>query len=365
VWFWYMNNHRGWRVRGTALDGPIWVFVAIVMVSCRFSIYPYASLLQLGQVLMFVAIYYLIVNLFDRRYQFRFCVLIVVIGTALSLLGIGQYLFGLDQWWWNNKTYLSSTFVNHSHFAGFLEMTLAVALGILLGLSREDVTSIFQLKVWRGLLAIALGIMMTAFLLTQSRGGWIALAVAGLIFTTVVSRERDTAKWILPVYAVVLVLVVAFLGIGEDRVAQRLHSITTNRKSSFITGRVQAWEASLKIIRDHPVTGTGIGTFVWAFPRYRPDGIVSRYHYAHNDYLQMATETGLLIIPVMLWGIIVLLRKGMGGGPPGEHRLQKLMRLGCGLGALALMLHGLVDFNFHIPANMLVFVGLNGLIARS
>ena len=152
LWCWRMNNRSGWRLKGTALDAPVWLFVALAGVSTYFSIYPYASLLALAQVLGCVAGYYLAVNGLDRQRRMQFFIVIILAGTALSLLGIGQSLLHLNNSWWSNRHWLSATFVNHNHFAGFLEMAMALALGFLLGLGREDVNSAFELKKWRFLI---------------------------------------------------------------------------------------------------------------------------------------------------------------------------------------------------------------------
>lgn len=361
LWCWRMNNRSGWRLKGTPLDGPIWAFVTLAGVSTYVSIYPYASILALAQILASVAAYYLAAHCLDGPHRTQFHIMIIVIGSGLSLLGVGQSLFELNHSWWNNPHYLSATFVNHSHFAGFLEMAMALAIGLLLGLEREDVDSSFDLTKWRFMLIGSLGLMGTAFLMSQSRGGWGAFAAALVCGSVVLTRRRLLPSWTLWTFIGGLLFFILFLGLGEDRIAYRLHTFEAGRESDLFTGRVEIWEPGLRMAADHPWTGTGIGTFRWAFPRYRPDGFTVTYHHAHNDYLQIATEAGLLALPVMLWGIIILLRRGL-SRQKGEHRLQEMTRWGAGVGLLSLMLHGLVDFNFHIPANALVFACLAGTV---
>ncbi len=363
LWLWQMNNHDGWHFRPTKLDAPIWLFVGLAVVSCVPSIYKYDSLLSIFRLLTCVIVYYLVVNHFDRRLQLRFAALIVAIGAALSLLGIGQYFFGLDHSWWSNPRYLSATYVSHAHFAGYLEMALALNLGLLLGMNRQETASAFHLAKWRVLLSLSFVSMLTAFVLTQSRGGWIVFAVACIIGISLLVKNKSISKGSLPVFAAFLVLFIVFIGFGADRVAYRLHTIEMSEESTLMKGRIEVWERCIDMIKDRPVTGTGIGTFVWAFPKYRPEGFAVRYHYAHNDYIQMITEMGILVIPVLLWGIFALLRKGLRRDPKDTH-LTGMLRFGCAIGILSLMLHGLVDFNFHIPANMLMFVCLAGIVMR-
>ena len=109
-------------------------------------------------------------------------------------------------------------------------------------------------------------------------------------------------------------------------------------------------------MKDNPYFGVGIGNYVWAFTRYRPEPLYNlRVHYAHNDYLHVAAELGVLGPIIMIWMIFTILLRGFtNAGSP--------LVLGLTTGALSLTLHGLVDFNFHIPANALLFIVFAGMI---
>jgi len=363
LWLWRMNNKSGWKFKPTKLDGPIWIFVVLAVISAVFSIYKYASMLELLRLLTYVAVYYLAVNHFDRRLQLRFFVLIIVMGAALSLLGIGQYFFGLDHWWWSDRTYLSATYVGHAHFAGYLEMVIALNCGLLFGLNKEDTVSSFQLAKWRLLLIAALGLMLTAFILTQSRGGWFALAIASVVLFVVLATRKLLSKGAVPIFVLGLIFFVGFLAMGEDRTSNRLQTIEISEEGRFFKARPKVWGSSIDIVKANPVIGTGIGTFVWAFPKYRPEGFRVRFYYAHNEYIHMTTEMGIMVIPLLLWGIFIVLKGGFSRDPK-DFQLQQIMRIACGVGVLSLILHGLVDFNFHISSNMLLFVCLVGIIMR-
>ena len=104
--------------------------------------------------------------------------------------------------------------------------------------------------------------------------------------------------------------------------------------------------------------GTGIGTFVWAFNRFRPEGLNVQANFAHNDYLDMAAEMGLLAPIIAIWIIFIIINTGLRDGVAHPEIL------GCAIGILSLSLHGLVDFNFHIPANMLLFSIYAGIIMK-
>ena len=119
------------------------------------------------------------------------------------------------------------------------------------------------------------------------------------------------------------------------------------------------------MIKANPIIGTGLGTFVWGFPGYRPEKLVNvRVHYAHNEYLQMMAEMGILALPIMIWMIWVVIYKGFRYSSQSTFGLSDGIALGGTVGILSLILHGLVDFNFHIPANMLLVACFAGVIMK-
>lgn len=361
LWFWQMNNHSGWKFQATRLDLPVWGFLGLSVVSCVSGIYPYPGILDIFRVLTCISIYYLVVNLFDWNLQLRFFRLIIFMGAALSLLGTGQCFFGLQHAWWSNS--LAATYVNHAHFAGYLEMAMAINLGVLLGLNQDEVVSSLQLLFKRILFTGTLVLMVAAFVLAQSRGGWIAFILASLVLAALLAHRKMISRGKVSVFLTCVFLFIIFLGFGEDKIAYRMHTIEINEESKLMNGRFEVWKSSIPMIRDNFLNGTGIGTFVWAFPKYRPEGFNVRYNYAHNDYIHMTAEMGIFVLPLFIWGMFVVLQSGFAVNSQ-DLLLQRMTHLGCATGILSLIIHGFVDFNFHIPANMMVFVCLTGILLR-
>ncbi|MEA3347226.1 MAG: hypothetical protein U9Q21_03965, partial [Candidatus Auribacterota bacterium] len=81
-----------------------------------------------------------------------------------------------------------------------------------------------------------------------------------------------------------------------------------------------------------------------------PVGLNARAHYAHNDYLHMTAEMGVMALPLMISILAIIIGRGLKKG------VFHPVVLGCAIGMLSLSLHGLADFNFHIPANMILCV---------
>ena len=340
-------------------------------ISCVFSIYKYASAMEMLRLMTMVGVFYLVVNNFDRWMSFRLVKLVIIMGTIMSLFGLAQYFCGLEHSWWKPDIFLASTYVNHNHFAGYLELAIPLAIGMVLAQKQAKLRSNQGNKILIkvGLVA-ALIIMFIAFVFSQSRGAWACLAISLIVMNIVLVRKKVLKKESLLVFLLLLTLGIVYISSGYDAVARRLGSVEEINQESFFAGRLKIWQGSTRMIGDNSLYGSGIGTFVWGFPPYRPQTLQIRAHYAHNDYLQMMAEMGLLALPLMLWMIWVVVAAGFRWQD--REGLKKKRRLGLtegvvlgsAVGILSLSLHGLIDFNFHIPANMLVVACLAGIIIR-
>ena len=155
-------------------------------------------------------------------------------------------------------------------------------------------------------------------------------------------------------------LTVSWLGVGEMLARfSKLQTleVTENKRSSMRHG---AW----RIFVDHPVLGTGLGTLQQVYPPYETlyDGKI--VNHAHNDYLEALAETGLAGGLCCAWFVGALFLGGLGFLQSGDASFANTLRL-CGFTACwGLLVHSLVDFNLHIPSNLLLFL-LMSLLATA
>ena len=129
-----------------------------------------------------------------------------------------------------------------------------------------------------------------------------------------------------------------------------------------LSGRIEMWKGTVNIARDNWLLGTGPGTFTHNFPKYRLLGLTSFVNYAHNDYLQIASEMGILALLLVAFIISSIIKKGIRTHNIAKTSFKKWISLSLSVGILSLSLHGLIDFNFYIPANMILFAVFSGLI---
>jgi O-antigen ligase len=121
---------------------------------------------------------------------------------------------------------------------------------------------------------------------------------------------------------------------------------------------------TVEIIKDFPLTGTGLGTYLYAYPMYETRFSGEMLEHAHNDYLELLAEGGVIaggLIIVVAFGALAWLFSRW------TRRNDHLVRgvgLGCLAGIAAILIHSLTDFNLHITANAVLFVTLYALAMR-
>ncbi len=181
-------------------------------------------------------------------------------------------------------------------------MTLAIGIGLLIaGLSDRVAGSWKQFFVhlieWilspKMLLRLSLCILVIALTTTHSRMGntafFSSLLIAGVIGIAL-SRHATRNVVVLLVSLVVLDLAIVGSWFGVEKLAQRLEATTVED----VREREQPAVYAVALIRDYPVFGAGAGSFEVVFPRYRPESVSEYFDHAHNDYAQIAAETGLV-----------------------------------------------------------------------
>ncbi|MBN2062111.1 MAG: O-antigen ligase family protein [Deltaproteobacteria bacterium] len=351
---------QNWQWIKTPLDLPLLILLILVILSTLFSLLPKISTWSLILLINYLTIFYLTIHTNRTRTQSKRLIFIIIgVATFLAVFGLFKK-FGMNPFpWWEygelkyNPDWLSSTYGNHNHFAGYMEMSIPLVLGLFLLGYRSGKLFI--------LVYITL-LILTSLILSLSRGGWIG-TLLGLVFITIaLFSSRYFKRKKLLIISIAGFIVLALIVLASTPVVERIRTLENDVEEPSFEGRVSAWSGVIEMIRDHPLLGTGPGTFASVFTRYQPPGHAARYFYAHNDYLHFISETGLILIPIIIWMIIAVYRRGF-------HKLKNSSRFARGttLGALtgitAILVHSIVDFNLHIPANAILFTILTAIVA--
>lgn len=215
-------------------------------------------------------------------------------------------------------------FVNRNHFAGWLLMAAPAVAGYLAAHLRTHladgrdwrrrVRHVFRSKAVA--LLVALATVLTALLLTLSRSAVVGLGVAAATWWLLIrSRiERPQRSWLLAVVVIGAALLLLAAVVDIDAWAARLESTFTG--GARVDGRLVIWRETLPMVRDFWLTGTGSGTYGTAMLVYQHARIWmphlsawAHFNQAHNHYLQVLAEGGVLVaVPAALL-LIALVRR--------------------------------------------------------
>jgi O-antigen ligase len=148
--------------------------------------------------------------------------------------------------------------------------------------------------------------------------------------------------------------------IGLDAVISRFFATSENFKERWMF-----WLNTLQIIKDYPLFGSGLGTFTQVFPMVRSFHIRGLVTHAENDFLQLASEVGIVGMGLLLILFIFLFCKTISGIRSLSHwKSQRYIGMGGMVGILALMFHSLVERNIQVPANAFLYTFILALILR-
>jgi len=264
-------------------------------------------------------------------------------------------------------------FVNPTHFAGFVEMGTLVTVGLGLALvshahGRLDLSALRSAvldREWalpRLLAAGSLSILgVTGIVLSRSEGGLVAFG-AGLAFLLVGRHMRRVAT-LLPAGVVCGGLAVGLTRmLGPSLLGMGTEPVMSTQVSASFALRLDSWARTFDIFLDFPVAGTGLATFPWAFAGYRRPGEWATLEETHNDYLQLVSETGVVGLLLLAWGVWIFSRRILGPALADAADRGRWTTLGTTAAVFAMLVHTVVDFNLQTPANAVLFATLLGIL---
>jgi O-antigen ligase len=332
---------------------PLLAFGLVVVAQLAFHLTAshYFTRVELQLLATYLIVIFLMAQAFSRRGHWRaFVWFLMTLGFVVSIFGILQHLtFNGKLYWFRVMRYGGYPFgpyVNRNHFAGFAEMIIPFALvPLVLGKVRRE-------RVF--LVALFAVVPMVALILSASRGGIISFAVQMLILLLLLLVRRVRSTHVIAGGVVVLAAVLVVSWIGVDQVLARFAGI---QNVEVTAGKRTAMRRdTFRIFLDHPVIGTGLGTLQMVYPPYDSfyDGRI--VNHAHNDYLEALAEAGILGGLCCLWFLGVLFLNALRGLVSLGSSFASSLNFSGLVACCGILVHSLVDFNLHIPANALLFL---------
>jgi O-antigen ligase len=392
IFFWAVDawRSRTLRISREPLQWPLLVFCLLALIqllplgsqplaaapgletSRTLSLDPYSTRLILVQLIALFIYFAAALVFIDSPRRLRVVTqTIIIFSFALAIFGLIQSfvsptrIYGIKEL---GQSTSFGPFVNRHHFAAYMEMAVGLTAGLLLsgGIQSEK----------RLLYIFAAVLMAVALVMTNSRGGIISLVAETIFIFTITGvrssrRQRnDTGEktkssrarslMLRAALAFVLLLsvfsAVVFFG-GEEALSRFIGTVNAQDPT---TGRAHFWRGTLGIIRDHPLIGSGLGSFGVAYTLYDTRNGTFRLEQAHNDYLQVLSDAGIVGAVLALSFMVILFRKGF-TRMESDDPFRRGVATGALVGCFAVLVHSFFDFTLHTAANSLLFLTLSAL----
>jgi len=292
----------------------------------------------------------------DRRSAKRLQWVIIGVGIVVGVFGLVQFLTWNGRLFWLYEPALGGIpfgpFNNRNYFAGYLVATLPLAIAALL-------CGAIERRRW--LLGSGLWLSVLALLASLSRGGLIALSAAAF-FAWIQTRpepgtpqravgpgSRLRTRWATGLIALSLVAGLFWIS-RADLLLERLEAVFELDAPTRMSGRLLIWGETLPMALDRPVTGFGLNTYAWVYPAYRRPPLSVLETNAHNEYLEMLVETGIVGAALCAWFLVLLLRSSRRRIRSATSRQERGLRVGALAAWVGILVYGLSDFPTIIPA---------------
>jgi len=274
-----------------------------------------------------------------------------VYGAALASFALLQGISSNGKLYWIREPrmggWIYGPYVNHNHYAGLMEMLVPIPL--VLALTRLAATRT------RIAAAAAAAVMVGTIFLSGSRGGMLAIVAELIILSALLVKQKRSLRTAIGVGVFMAIVAGLLTWVGGTELSRRIATVSSSHAEISSDVRAYINRDGFRMFLKRPVLGWGLGTFPVVYPQFRTFYTNFFVNEAHNDYLQLLVETGLLGFATMLWFLLTLYSRGIKkiGNWTGE--MSGAVTLACLLGLSGILVHSAVDFNLQIPANAALF----------
>jgi O-antigen ligase len=194
---------------------------------------------------------------------------------------------------------------------------------------------------------------------STSRGGLLGLMQK---LTRISGRASAAAVMI----AITAVIALSLFWLGPDSVINRITkegASAEQQSSARFSNREWVWEDTFRMIGANPILGVGLGAYQTAFSTYTESDGSLKVPQAHNDYLQIVADCGIIGGVIAVWFLVIIFR-AMGRATKSRDPLLAGLGLGASGAVFSMLVHSLFDFNLQLPSNALLFLVMTAVVAR-
>ncbi len=333
----------------------------LLQIILRASAYPHDTVSEAMLYGAYAMLCFLSGQTLRRSAQARkLAVILALYGFALAAFALVQGISPNGKLYWIRQPrmggWIYGPYVNHNHYAGLMELLIPIPLVLSLTRLAHEKERIAA--------GVAAAIMTGTVFLCGSRGGMLAILVEFTFLSVLLARQKRGIRTAVGVGVFAVVLITLLTWLGGQKLTERVSSVSTEARAEISGGtRISIDRDAIHMFRKKPVLGWGLGTFPTVYPQFRSFYTNFFVNEAHNDYLQLLAEMGLLGFGVMLWFLIVLYRNAFRKIENWISDVSSAVTLACTLGFTGILVHSLFDFNLHVPANAALFYVFCGIAA--
>jgi len=317
------------------------LFIAWSFISFFWSIYIDVSLVSLISLVSCGILFVVVVKDFSNIDKIKRLLLSICLsGLLISLLIVSNKIFNIK-----SLNSLSFRLVNSNFLCSYLGLLLPVCLSLIV---------ISKLKVRLVSIVSFLFIFYTV-LMTRDRGGWLQIFVGLVAFIIFLSLNGMIRKKSL--FASIFILSIWLIGIfgARDVIAKFIPKTPNIASEATVSQRISVWNSTISLIKEHPIRGTGLGTFQIAYPQKRNKDIHNLVEYAHNSYLQLIQELGLVGFLLFVLLAYFSLKNAVKLIKSSQDYKMKYLYIGIVSACIGLFFEELYGFNLYMPVVSLTF----------
>ncbi len=359
-----------WRV--SSLDKPLFLYLLWGCLSLSWSINIYNSILFLPLFLAGPIIFFIVNNsIREQKIIGRLLLMIIIIGLCSGIYGILQN-YGIDFRVWGKeigRRKVIGLFGNVNYFAEYLILPLSLTISLILS-KNKTYNKLF--------LFVAMLSMGGALFFTFTRSSYLAIAVAIpvmllLYFKSAVTKQtKKLYKKIILIFLLLIIIALAFIyvpnplnkkGTTLDKLRSRV-TIETLTSGSSTLRRIAIWKCTWMMIENYPILGSGLGTYAYHTLKYQADFFAignNRDIYphgnavqAHNEYLQLWSELGIIGLLLFLW-IIFAYYKNIFINIGKIDEKQQAITIGLTGGVTAVLVDAIFGFPLQLATSISLF----------
>ncbi len=343
------------------------------------TVHQKATAKELLRLTAYFFFYYLTVQLLSSKERLRKIVKIIIwLATFIGVLAIVQQLTSPQKIYWFRFVATSGhpfgPWPFHTNFAAFMEMICPLALALFLyyrpSVSSNEslrirIASLFSMPASSShfLMGISLVVIAASVFMSLSRSGIIIVCAASIFYMFQVSTKRTQDIRLISTilfFSGILLLIWFKWDQVSAGLDPTLHQ--TGRVGENLLG---VWNDALNIIRNFPITGTGFGTFPLVLTGYSTISQTAAYHHAHNDYIELLSDGGVIGFILVGWFILAIMLHGWKMLRRRKDNYAILITFAAGTGIVSMLVHSLADFSLHNGAVGLYFFFVCGLLVAA